>query len=155
HQVLVMETPVALLKFVGKALLSAAGVGIVGEFVAEVLPDMARDVFRWWARERSPAQRRAEVEALAQAPAADVRRAADQVARETAADNPPSAHRALSLSLSQAPGTIRQSLRRPADPTGATVPPGLALEQPEDLLPFLPARMPRFQPGDRPLPGVD
>ena len=50
---------------------------------------------------------------------------------------------------------MRQSLRRPADPSGKTVPAGLALRRPEDLLPLLPQGLPRFKPGDRPLPGVD
>src|SRR5205823_5369756 len=57
--------------------------------------------------------------------------------------------------LTQVPAMIRRSLRRPSDAKGSTVPPSLALKQPEDLLPFLPPRAPRFKPGDRPLPGVD
>src|SRR5207248_10356321 len=51
------------------------------------------------------------------------------------------------------PDTVRQSMRRPADPTGRTVPPGLAMRRPEDLLVALPSRLPRFKPGDRPTPG--
>ena len=44
----------------------------------------------------------------------------------------------------------RQSLRRPADPSGVTVPATLALRQAQDLLPLLPSRLPRFRPGDQP-----
>jgi hypothetical protein len=40
--------------------------------------------------------------------------------------------------------------RRPADPTGSTVPPLLELELIDDVLPFLPAGLPQFQPGERP-----
>src|SRR5262249_24975951 len=43
------------------------------------------------------------------------------------------------------------SLRRPSDPGGTTVPAGLSLKKPEDLLPFLPTALPRFKAGDRPL----
>src|SRR5437016_4362749 len=50
-------------------------------------------------------------------------------------------------------GLFRQTLRRPADAAGLSVPPALALDRPEDLLPFLPPRLPRFKPGDQP-PGV-
>jgi hypothetical protein len=61
----------------------------------------------------------------------------------------------LRIYLSQVPGAIHRSLRRPADPSGATVPAGLSLRRGADLLPLLPARLPRFRAGDRPLPGVD
>ena len=46
-------------------------------------------------------------------------------------------------------------MRRPSDPTGRTVLPSLSLRRPEDLLALLPQRLPRFKPGDQPLPGVD
>ncbi|HZT79045.1 MAG TPA: hypothetical protein VFA26_02385 [Gemmataceae bacterium] len=37
-----MHTPYALLRFVGKAVLSALGVGLVGDLLIDVLPDVAR-----------------------------------------------------------------------------------------------------------------
>src|SRR5262249_11980499 len=55
--------------------------------------------------------------------------------------------------LTQVPATIRQSLRSPSDPTGTVVPSSVSLSTPADLVPFLPSRLPRFRPGDRP-PGV-
>ncbi len=57
--------------------------------------------------------------------------------------------------LSQVPGRIQASLRRPDDPSGRTVPPGLSLRRADDLKQFLPDRMPRFKPGDSPVPGID
>ena len=53
--------------------------------------------------------------------------------------------------LDQVPVSIRQSFRRPTDPDGVTVPLGLSLCNAEDLVRFLPAGLPRFKPGDRPL----
>jgi serine/threonine protein kinase len=53
------------------------------------------------------------------------------------------------------PAAVRRTLRRPSDPAGRTVPAGLPLRRAEDLIPLLPDRTPRFQPGDRPLPGAD
>src|SRR5438094_3031152 len=50
---------------------------------------------------------------------------------------------------------VQRSLKRPADPTGKTVPPGLLMLKPEDLIEFLPPKPARFKPGDCPLPGVD
>ncbi|MBA4063978.1 MAG: hypothetical protein C0501_09755 [Isosphaera sp.] len=66
------------------------------------------------------------------------------------------AHRQAVLAyLKQFPGRVRASLRRPDDPSGRTVPADLPLRRAEDLLPFLPERMPRFRPGARPVPGTD
>ncbi len=148
-----MRTPLAFLRFVAKSALNAVGGGVAGDFAVEFLPDMARDVWDWWRRGRKPEEMRAELQQLAQAPAEEIRVAIAAVAAEAAADRPPEVQKALSIYLEQIPGVIRQSLRRPADPGGQTVPAGLEFDRPENLLRFLPARLPRFKPGDRP-PGV-
>ena len=57
--------------------------------------------------------------------------------------------------LNQVPGRIQSSMRRPDDPTGRTVPPGLVLRKADDFLQFLPDKMPRFKAGDRAVPGTD
>ena len=54
--------------------------------------------------------------------------------------------------LTQIPGAVRQSLKRPDDPSGKTVPADFALNDPADLLKRLPAAAREFRPGD-PLPG--
>jgi serine/threonine protein kinase len=54
--------------------------------------------------------------------------------------------------VKQIPARIRQSQRRPADPTGRTIRPGFVVNGPENLIPFVPDQLPRFQSGDRPLP---
>jgi serine/threonine protein kinase len=46
-------------------------------------------------------------------------------------------------------------MRRPGDPAGRTVPPGLVPRHANDVLAILPAKPPKLRPGDRPLPGVD
>jgi formylglycine-generating enzyme required for sulfatase activity len=150
-----MQTPVALLRFIGKALLNAAGVGLAGEFVIEVLPDVARDAWSWWSQGRSDTERRAEVEALVRASAPELQLAVSELVGELAPREPPEVCEALASYLRQVPPTIRHSLRRPEDPTGTTLPARLSFRQAEDLLPFLPPRLPRFKPGDVPLAGVD
>jgi formylglycine-generating enzyme required for sulfatase activity/serine/threonine protein kinase len=150
-----METPKALLKFVAKAVLNAMGGGVLGDFAIEVLPDVARDVWAWWGKGRSPARMRAEVEALAQAPPSQVRDLAAEIVLEVAGHEPTEVRDRLEAYLNQLPLSIRQSLRRPADPAGRSVPADLVFGRPEDLLSFLPADLPRFKPGDRPLAGVD
>jgi formylglycine-generating enzyme required for sulfatase activity len=150
-----MHTPLALLKFIGKAILNATGANLAGEFVVEVLPEIVNDVWAWWSKDQKEEQRRAEVEALIQAPADKIRKAVQEIVADLANTQPVEVRKALASYLNYVPATIRHALRRPADPTGTTLPPGLPLRKAEDLLAFLPARLPRFKPGDRPLPGVD
>ncbi len=48
------------------------------------------------------------------------------------------------------PTTIRSVLRRPSDPDGHTAPDALEFRKPDDFLLFLPPRLPRFRPHDKP-----
>lgn len=121
----------------------------------EVLFDIASDVWQDYCQGRQEGALRTELGELAQAPAAEVRQEAQQAAQAAAAHLPADARLKIAAYLSQVPGMIRRSLRRPSDPTGTTVPATLSLRSPEDLMPFLPPNAPRFQPGMRPLPGVD
>src|SRR5262245_44782893 len=118
-----------------------------------VLYDVAQDACQRLREEQQEEQLRALVEAAAQAPAAEVRQEAEAVAREVAADQPPGVQHKLACYLAQVPGAIRQSLKRPADPAGRSLPPHFSLQKPEDLLQLLPPPLPRSAPGARP-PGV-
>src|ERR1700722_18517026 len=139
---------VHLLRCVGKAVIKTAGKPLASLVpFGEVTYEIAKDAYEDYRKDHAEAQLRAELEHLAQAPQAEVR----QVAEEAAAGEPAEARQALTAYLAQVPASIRQSLRRPSDPGGTTVPAGLSLKKPEDLLPFLPAGLPRFKPGDRPL----
>jgi hypothetical protein len=146
-----LRTPIALLWFIGKALLSAAGgavIGDVADFLIDVVPDMVRDVWDWWNEGRTEAEKQAEVAFLAGAPERELHLAAEEVARALAADRPAVIREVLIVYLTQVSAAVRQTLRRHGD--GRTP----RLRRAEDLLPLLPARLPRFRPGDRPLPGA-
>ncbi len=145
-----MEAPLGLLKFIAKASLNAVGGGVAGDFVVDVLPGIARDVWGWWSKDKNEAQRRAEVQALAAVPSAEMNKAVKQAVAEVAAGEPPEVQARLLTFVNMVPAAIHLSLRRPRDPKGVTVPPNLPLQKAEDLLPFLPQRLPRFKPGDRP-----
>jgi formylglycine-generating enzyme required for sulfatase activity len=121
------------------------GAGHVYEAAVETWEDYQRD--------QSVDALRAEVQALAQAPAAEVRQEVEQAVGAEAGDQPPEVRRALTAYLAQVPAAIRRSLRRPSDPGGITVPATMSFRGPEDLVPLLPPRPPRFKPGDR-LPGA-
>jgi formylglycine-generating enzyme required for sulfatase activity len=150
-----MQTPFAILRVVGKALLNAAGGGIAGDLLIDVIPDVAQDVWAWWRKERTPEQRRADLQALAQAPPAEVQAAVQQVVAEVAGDRPIEEQIRLSRYLSEVPAALRRSLRGVSDAPGDSLPALLSLDGPEDLVPLLPSHLPRFRPGDRPLPGID
>src|SRR5207244_8214380 len=99
---------------------------------------------------QSESEQRASLEEVAQAPAAQVKAEAQAIAREVAAGQPIGEQIALEMYLQQVPAAVRKTLKRPADPSGVTVPPNLCLRGPEALVPMLPTRLPRFKAGDRP-----
>jgi tetratricopeptide (TPR) repeat protein len=150
-----MRTPLKLLEFVGKGFLNAVGAGVGGDLLIEVLPAVAADVWKWWSGERDANQRRADLAAIARASSAEVRAETAALVKQLALERPPETRQALALFLSLIPAQVRKSMRRPDDPTGSTVSPELCPTKADDLLPLLPTRLPRFKPGDRPLPGVD
>ncbi|MGH7169289.1 MAG: serine/threonine-protein kinase, partial [Gemmataceae bacterium] len=144
------NTPFALMKFVAKAALNVVGFGVAGDLAVEVLPDVARDVWEWWGQNKNPGELQAEVKEVAQLSPAEARRQAELVVAAEAAGQPQAVQKALTAYLTQVPAAIRQSQRCPADPSGRTLRIGLSLAKSDDVLSLLPARMPRYQPGDRP-----
>jgi serine/threonine protein kinase len=147
-----MAPPLFFLKCVGKAVLKAAVKAIpFGEVVLEV----ATGVCDEWNKQRNEAQRRAELQWLAQATASEVKTQVDAIVQEIAASQAEAVRQVVQNYLRQVPGAVHRSLRRASDPTGRTVPSLLSLSKPDDLISFLPTHLPRFKPGDRPLPGTD
>jgi len=144
------------MRCVGRAIVKN-GVNALADLVpfGSALVDIARDALEDYRKGQpnSEAALRAELEALAQAPAAEVRQTAGTVVSEVANGLPDASRETLRITLTQIQDGTRRSLRRPADPSGKTVPTDLTLKSAADLIPFLPTRPPRFKPGDRPLPG--
>jgi formylglycine-generating enzyme required for sulfatase activity len=145
--------PSEFLKFLAKAGLNVVSNGIAGDLAVEVLPGVARAVWKWWAPGRTEEERKAEVEQLARLSPEEARAHAE--AAVSSLEPPPDGRvrRALTTYLAQVPDAIRRSQRRPADPSGKTLDIHLSLCRAEDLVPLLPAHTPHFQPGDRP-PGL-
>jgi formylglycine-generating enzyme required for sulfatase activity/serine/threonine protein kinase len=151
-----MHRPHALLLFAAKAVLKVLGDVIADHGVVLSLPDIARELWNGWSQERDEDQRREELRALARTVPDKVRQLVDELVQELAADKSEAVRQALATYLIWVPPTIRQSLE-PVERMAATTftHQEVVLQQPEDLLRFLPRRMPRFKLGDRPLPGVD
>jgi serine/threonine protein kinase len=138
----------AVVKHGGRFLFSLAPGG-------EVIYDIATEVWGTYCTTDQADSVRPELEALAQASADQVRQLVADAVHEVAAGMSAQIQEALHTYLTQVPSSIRRSLRRPSDPSGKSVPANVSVRGAEDLVSFLPARMPRFKPGDRPLPGVD
>jgi formylglycine-generating enzyme required for sulfatase activity len=148
-----MRSPLALMKVVARAALNAVGMGVAGDLAVDVLPEVAHDVWHWWGKDKSPKELREEVEAVAQLPPEEIHELAEQVVAAEGADKAESLRKTVVGYLEMLPLAVRQSMRRPEDPSGKTVAPGFSLKNSGDMLGLLPMRVPRFKPGDRP-PGV-
>jgi formylglycine-generating enzyme required for sulfatase activity/serine/threonine protein kinase len=145
----------ALLKILAKTLGNALGGGIAGDLLVEVLPEVAKDGWAWWHKEKDEKARRSELEAIVQSGNAQLRQEISTIVRIELATQPQVVQQTVELYLTQLPASIRRALRRPDDPRGATVPANLPLCKADDLLRLLPLKLARFKPGDQPLSGVD
>src|SRR5262249_44779858 len=90
---------------------------------------------------------REELAKIAVATIEEAKKAAEEVAREVAAEAKPDEQLALELYLTQIPGAVRASMKRADDPSGKSVPADFAVNSPQDLARLLPQRAPHFRPG--------
>ena len=115
--------------------------------------DLFAGVWKRWQRIRQRQQMRDEIEALAQSTAAQVADEVREQLQDSFPDNP-ALRSEVEIYLSLVPAALRASLKRPADPTGRSVPADFLLRNESDFVQLFPAAVPQFRPGD-PLPGVD
>ena len=144
----------ALLECVGQALCEKGRKALQGQWsFGDILHDVARVAFDLTHKKLpGPDLRQAVGDAAAVAPHEFERRVGDLIAELTQTHAVPKGP--LADYLRAFPPTVRQALRRPSDPEGRTVPEKFVLYKSDDVLPFLPPRLPRFKPGDRPA-GLD
>jgi hypothetical protein len=119
--------------------------------LSDSLLEVAADALEQMRNQQIDQDLRAALQEAAQAPTEDVRREAEAAAAQAHGAGP--VREQVAAYLVQLPGAVRRISKRPADPGGLTVPPDISIRRPEDLLRFLPARLPRFKTGDRP-PGI-
>ena len=133
---------VHFMRCVGNAVVKNGGRALAGLVpFGEVLYKIASSAYEDYRKEHGEAELRAELQCLAQASPTEVHQAAELIA----AMEPIDARLALVSYLDQLPAVVRQSLCRPSDPGGTTVPSGRLLGKPEDLLAYLPTGLPRFK----------
>jgi hypothetical protein len=114
--------------------------------------DVAEGVWKKYRERRKEDEQREELAKLAQATLEEAKAEAGVIAREVAGGAVDDIID-LELYLTAIPDAVRQSLKRPEDPSGTTVPATFALKSADDVLKLLPARPPRFRPGAA-LPGM-
>lgn len=144
----------AFLKCVAQAIVENGLRGLAGMVPGGAFAyDVAKSALEKYRAGQKDAEIRADIQQLASASFEQARQAAVQVAQEVASSAAsPDDLINLELYLAQIPAAVRQSQKRPEDPTGTTVPATFALKTPDDVLKLLPPKPVRFRPGD-PLPG--
>jgi formylglycine-generating enzyme required for sulfatase activity/serine/threonine protein kinase len=142
------------MRFVAQAVLKELKAGEAGKMVALVLANVVKDLWEAWGQHRTEDQRRSELVALAQVSPPEMREQVSQLIREVAAGEPEAVRQHLTTYLACVPPTISRSLKALA-PLDTTLSAPVAVKEPQDLLLLFPGRIPRFTPGDQPLPGVD
>ena len=76
--------PFALLKCLGKALIRHAGRAVGAAWAGDLVVQVGAEVWNEWHREKNEAERRAELQAIAQAAAQENRAQVEAVVREVA-----------------------------------------------------------------------
>jgi hypothetical protein len=144
------------LSHVGNAL--GGGIVPIGSIAYSIYVDWSRSGDKSTKDQAPPAaaqaRLRAELEKIVQ-DARAYRAQVDELLGELGAGQSAAERQAARTYLNQVPGRVQRSLRRPEDPSGRTVPANLLLRRAEDFQQLLPERMPRFQPGAKPVPGTD
>jgi formylglycine-generating enzyme required for sulfatase activity len=140
----------ALLECLGLALCEKARRALSGDaHFGDVLTDVARTALDNIYRELPPIELRLGLAELAGTDPTTYDARLNQLIDGLARVHSVPFRAALLNYLRAWPATARQVLRRPSDPTGRTAPEGLRIPKPDDLLIFLPPRVPKRQIGEQ------
>src|SRR5262245_27573462 len=93
--------------------------------------DVAAAAWKKYHERKKDAEVRAEIQQLAQATFDDARKAAAEAVKQGAPTATVEDRQTLELYLSQVPGAVRASLKRPEDSTGRSVPAAFSLNTPD------------------------
>ncbi len=141
----------ALLDSLGRALCDKGRRALTGELrFGDVLPDVAKATLEQARKQLSTDELRAAVGDIA---ALEPQAYADRLLKVVAGLErlqPVPFKEPLKDYLSCWPAMVRQALRRPSDPKGHLPPEGVQFYKPDDLLMFLPAKLPLFRAGTNP-----
>jgi len=139
------------MKQIARGALNVAGGGVLGD----VVMDGVEEIWYGYHRETEEDKRIEDIQTLVQASNIEVKEQIRLAVQEIAAQQTDEIRQQLEIYLLQVPAMIRRSLRRPSDPSGSSLQKNLIPRKAQDLIPYLPTRIARYQPGDFPLAGVD
>jgi formylglycine-generating enzyme required for sulfatase activity len=144
----------ALLECVGQALCEKGRKALQGQWpFADVLPDVAKSAFDYSHKKLPGADLRTAITDCAAVDDNEYERRLGELITELATTHAVPKTELVEY-MRALPVTVRQILRRPSDPDGKTVPDKFTIAKPEEFAVFLPPRLPRFKPGDKPT-GLD
>ncbi len=148
------EAPVDLceqfLILLGRAILDKMDDSLFSDCAVEATQEFAEEIWMRWSRYADAAQKRATLEAIARCSFEELDDLIERVEKVFGTSANSDLGKMLGNYFNLLPGSIRRACRRPNNPAGISLPAAMPLASGEDLLPLLPARMTRFQPGDRP-----
>jgi Protein kinase domain len=140
-----------LMQCLGQALVTQGARSLNGIVpFGEVIYQVAMETVQRLREIRRDAEVHDSLEWAASAGPDEIREQVSTVVADVGKTQSPRLCKAMTTYLMHFPPILRQAMRRPSDPSGKTVPQWIHLELPEDLLPFLPPRVPRYKAGDRP-----
>ncbi|MBX9680399.1 MAG: SUMF1/EgtB/PvdO family nonheme iron enzyme [Gemmataceae bacterium] len=140
----------SFLSVVGRAVLDKLEESVFADAFIEATPEFADSVWKRWDRLADAQAKRRELQALAEASFEELDEAVERVEKSFGAGPNDELGKTLGNFLHLLPSSLRRRFRRPSHPDGTRFPQALSLDGPSDLLPLLPARLTRFQVGDRP-----
>ncbi|MCI0682410.1 MAG: SUMF1/EgtB/PvdO family nonheme iron enzyme [Gemmataceae bacterium] len=138
------------LMVVAQSILDKMDDSLFSDFAVEASTELANEIWTRWSKRSTAAQRRSTLEAVARCSFEQLDELIEGVEKTLGTGANSDLGKLLGNYLHLLPGSIRRRCKRPSQPSGLSVPSTLPLTGGEDLLPLLPARMTRFQPGDRP-----
>lgn len=138
------------LTVVAQSILDKMDDSLFSDFAIESGPELADAIWTRWRRRSNDAQQRAILATIARCGFEELDALIEGVEKNLGTAANSDLGKLLGDYLHLLPGSIRRRCKRPGQPAGTTVPAALPLACGEDLLPLLPARLTRFQPGDRP-----
>lgn len=139
-----------LLGAIGEAVLTSVDDSVLNDISVDIDLELADSIWERWTSQCDETQRIAEVTAIASITNDELDQTIHAILSQLSTTQPEEVIQAAHAYLSQIPASIRHRLRRPSDPEGKSVPTGMVLNQPMDLLAMLPTKLPWFLPGDRP-----
>ena len=138
-----------LLRCIGEAVVARGLKALAGLVpMGEQIYNIAEEVIERYRKRQLEGQIRQDVEQMVQAGIDEVRCDAQQIAQEVLTGRPAEEVKQLAQYLAQVPAVARQSLKRPDDLSGKSVPAQLDLRDPLQLGNLLPRRLPQFHVGE-------